>query len=44
MKVCCTVKVQALIFFETHDLSDRTQDTVINDVNSETSYLLTIID
>ena len=36
---CMGLKVQVLIFFENHDLSDRTQVTVINDVNSETSYL-----
>ena len=34
------LKVQVLIFFETRDLSDRTQVTVINNVNSETTYVV----
>ena len=34
------LKVQVLIFFETRDLSDRTQVTVINNVSSETTYVV----
>ena len=34
------LKVQVLIFFETRDLSDRTQVTVINNVDSETTYVV----